>query len=68
MMKENHGKSQAVKQRVCQVAASGGGAPAAPRGPSFSDALGTTRVPDANNVKSGGAGTFDTMTGNALKR
>jgi hypothetical protein len=68
-MKENHGKSQAVRKRVCQVAANGGGAVAAPRGPSFSDALGTTRVPDANTVRSGtGAGTFDTMTGNALKR
>lgn len=66
-MKENHGKSQAVRKRVCDVAANGGGGAAKPRGPSFSDALGTTRVPDANSIR-GGAGTFDTLTGNALKR
>jgi hypothetical protein len=63
-MKKNHAQSQAIKKKVCAVAA----APqAAPRGPSFSDALGTTRVPDASNVRSG-RGTFDTLTGNALAR
>jgi hypothetical protein len=43
-------------------------AQAAPRGPSFSDALGTgARLPDSNSVRSG-RGTFDTLTGNALAR
>jgi hypothetical protein len=67
-MKDSHGKAAATRKQACQVAASGGGGPAAaPRGPSFSEALGTTRVPDANSVRSG-PGTFNTMTGNALKR
>lgn len=71
MMKDNHSKAAATRKQACQVAASGGGLGGggpAPRGPSFSDALGTTRVPDANNVRSGGGGTFDTLSGNALKR
>ena len=35
------------------------------RGPSLSDVLGGSAVPDANNIKTG-RGTFDTLTGTPL--
>ena len=59
-LKENHGKIVGIRNRICQVAAQG---PARPAGPSLSDALGTTRLPDSSNIKTGkGGGTFDTLT------
>ena len=61
----SHARSQEIKKKVCAVAA----APqAAPRGPTFSDALGTTRVPSSNNVGSGRGTAFDTLSGNVLAR
>jgi hypothetical protein len=62
-MKANHVQTLKIRQRVCSAAA----APARPRGPSLSDALGTTRVPDASSTRTG-RGTFDTLTGNPLNR
>lgn len=57
-----HAKVKQVRDRVCQLAAQ-----PARRGPSLSEALGTTRAPDASNVRTGhGGGTFDTLTGSPL--
>jgi hypothetical protein len=64
VMKANHGKSVAMSNRVCNAAAG----PAAPPPPSLSDALGTSRIPDSSNVKTGKGGTFDTLSGGTLAR
>lgn len=69
-VKTNHTQVTQFRKKVCDAAkaqASGGGG--GPALPSLSDALGTTRVPDATTTttKSGG-GTFDTLTGNPLAR
>jgi hypothetical protein len=61
-IKENHAKITQVRDRVCQVAAQ----PARPAGPTLSDALGTSYLPDSSNIKTGRGGTFDTLTGSPL--
>jgi hypothetical protein len=61
-MKKAHKRTTQMRARVCRVAAE---QRERPRGPTLSEALGTT-APDANNVKPGG--TFDTLTGSALGR
>lgn len=62
-LKEGHSRVKQVRDRVCQLAAQ----PARPAGPSLSDALGTTRLPDSSNIRTGrGGGTFDTLTGSPL--
>ena len=61
-MKEQHGKITQIRTRVCQVAAQ----PARPAGPSLSDALGTSRLPDSSNIRTGHGGTFNTLTGTPL--
>jgi hypothetical protein len=59
-----HGRAGQTGKQVCDAAARG----PMQAGPSFSDALGSTPlVPDSNDRKKG-AGTFDTLTGNALQR
>ena len=64
-LKEGHGKVKAIRDRVCQAAAQ----PARPAGPSLSDALGTSQLPDTSNIKTGrGGGTFDTLTNTQPKR
>ncbi|MGE0563148.1 MAG: hypothetical protein AB7O50_01415 [Pseudolabrys sp.] len=63
-MKNAHINSQKARSNICKVAAQG---PPQPRGPSLGDALGTTPVPNASNVKKG-SGTFDTLTGSPLAR
>ena len=60
-MKKEHAKAAEMRTKICRIAA----APQAPRAPTLSDALGTT-VPDANNIKPGRGGTFDTLTGTPL--
>ena len=65
VMKANHGKSTTMSNRVCNAAAGPGAAPAPP---SLSDALGTSRIPDASNIKTGKGGTFDTLGGSAIAR
>jgi hypothetical protein len=64
VMKTNHGKSTAMSNRVCNAAAG----PASPPPPSLSDALGTSRIPDSSNIKTGKGGTFDTLSGSPLAR
>ncbi len=64
VIKANHGKSVTMSNRVCN-AASG---PSAPPPPSLSDALGTSRIPDSSNIKTGKGGTFDTLGGSAIAR
>ena len=61
-IKENHAKITQVRDRVCQVAAQ----PARPAGPTLSDALGTSYLPDSSNIRTGRGGTFDTLTGSPL--
>ena len=65
VMKTNHGKSTNVRNQVCNAARAG--APA-PRAPSLSDALGTSRLPDASAATTSKGTTFDTLTGNPLAR
>jgi hypothetical protein len=63
-MKTNHSQTLRVRGQVCAAAA----APPKPRGPSLSEALGTTTVPSASTTRTG-RGTFDTLTGgNPLER
>jgi hypothetical protein len=52
-----------AREKVCEMAAQG----PRPARPSLSDALGTSTVPDADNVRTG-RGTFDTLTGTPLGR
>ena len=59
---KSHSKTNEIRNRVCEVAASG---PPKPRGPSLSDAL-SAPVPDSGNIKTGRGGTFDTLSGGAL--
>ena len=60
-MKDNHAKTVQISARVCQAAAR----PPPPAGPSLSEALGTTDVPNPDNAKRG-HGTFDTLIGTPL--
>ena len=64
VIKGNHGKSVTTSNRVCNAAAG----PGAPPPPSLSDALGTSRIPDSSNIKTGKGGTFDTLSGSTLQR
>jgi hypothetical protein len=59
-MKQSHTKTDQTRAQICRVAA----APARPRGPSLSEALGSD-VPNAGNIKRG-HGTFDTLTDTPL--
>jgi hypothetical protein len=61
-MKTEQARATELRTRVCEFAARGS---QAPPGPSLSDALGTSRVPNASNIKSG-RGTYDTLTGTPL--
>lgn len=63
-LKANHAKTVVAANRVCTQATA---APAAPPGPSLSDAIGTTRLPSSETSKTG-RGTYDTLTGNPLVR
>jgi hypothetical protein len=64
-MKDGHEKATELRKRVCAAAAAG--AQPRPAGPTLSDALGTTRVPDASKPRTG-TGTFDTLTGSIPTR
>lgn len=59
-MKEVHGHTEQTKEKICVA-----GPAAGP--PSLSDALGTTRLPAQEAAKTG-SGTFDTLTGSAIRR
>lgn len=60
-LKQQHAKTVQIQSRVCQAAAN----PPRPAGPSLSDVLGGSAVPDANNIRTG-RGTYDTLTGTPL--
>jgi hypothetical protein len=60
-LKKGHERTNDIRTKVCQAAA----APQRNTTPSLSDALGSSAIPDANNIKTG-RGTFDTLTGTPL--
>jgi hypothetical protein len=62
-IKTGHNRTTELRTKICKVAE----APPRPAGPSLSDALGAP-IPGANNIRSGGGGTFDTLTGNPVGR
>ncbi|MDO8878698.1 MAG: hypothetical protein Q8M24_17505 [Pseudolabrys sp.] len=64
-LKQARAKSDDIRTKVCQAAASGG-PQRAPAPPSLSDAL-SAPVPDSANIKTG-RGTYDTLTGSPLGR
>jgi hypothetical protein len=64
VIKGNHSRSVTAKNQVCNAAAG----PRTPPPPSLSDALGTSRIPDSSNIKTGKGGTFDTLSGSTLQR
>jgi hypothetical protein len=62
-MQANHVRTTKMRDQVCNAAR-----PVGPSAPSLSDALGTSRVPDATSTQTG-RGTLDTLTGgNPLAR
>lgn len=63
-MKKAHVRTVQTRTHICRVAAE---QRARPRGPTLSDAL-SGPVPDANNIKTGHGGTFDTLTGSPIGR
>jgi hypothetical protein len=60
-VKANHARTLEMRKAVCSAG------PAAPAGPSLSDALGAPIIADDTSARRGG-GTFDTLTGNVLGR
>jgi hypothetical protein len=60
-LNKGHARTTEIRTKVCQAAA----APIPSAAPSLSDALGSSAVPDASNIKTG-RGTFDTLTGTPL--
>jgi hypothetical protein len=60
-LKQQHLKTIDIQTKVCRAAA----APPRPQGPSLSDALGSSAVPDVSNIRTG-RGTYDTLTGTPL--
>lgn len=67
---KNNKKTLALRDKICQAAASGAGGPAGPAAPppqsSISSALGITTGYQPGQSSSGG-GVFDTLKGNALQ-
>ena len=59
-LKQVHTNTEQTREKIC---AAGPSAAA----PSLSDALGTSRLPTAENTKTGN-GTLDTLTGNVIAR
>lgn len=62
-LKQQHKQTTELRTRICQAAAN----PPRPRGPTLSDTLGAP-VTDANSIRTGRGGTFDTLTGSPLGR
>ncbi|MBI3434627.1 MAG: hypothetical protein HY056_06055 [Proteobacteria bacterium] len=62
-MKASLTQTRKIRSQAC---AAGTAAQVKPPAPSLSDALGTSRTPPPQS--GGGRGTFDTLTGNALRR
>lgn len=64
-LRKNHNGYVELRTRVCNAAAN---ANQAPRGPSFSDVLGSPSLPEASGSRPSGGSTFDTLSGNVLAR
>jgi hypothetical protein len=65
-LKTGHKNTEAMQQKVCQVAQQQ--QQKGPSGPSLSEVLGSSAaLPEANTAKKGGS-TFDTLNGNVLTR
>jgi hypothetical protein len=60
-LKQQHLKTVDIQTKICRVAA----APPRQQGPSLSDTLGGSAVPDISNIRTG-RGTYDTLTGTPL--
>jgi len=63
-MKAGHKNTEGLLKRVCDAAQN---AQRGPAGPSLSEVLGSSSVPEATPAKKGGS-TFDTLSGNVLTR
>lgn len=68
-MKQGRATTDKLLAQVCNAAKQQQAGPAAPAGPSLSEALGSVALPEANTSprRSGGT-TFDTLSGNVLAR
>ncbi|WP_458758045.1 hypothetical protein ACSVBT_18425 [Afipia sp. TerB] len=68
-LNDNHAHTTKLTTQVCNVAAQQAQAQQrGPAGPSLSDVLGSTALPEARPAKRGGGSTFDTLSGNVLAR
>jgi len=63
-LKKSHANTEDMHTKVCAVAAN----PPGPAGPSLSEALGGSALPEAKPTKRSGGSTFDTLNGNILAR
>jgi hypothetical protein len=61
----NHSKTNQMMKQVCNAATA---QPAGPAGPSLSEALGSSVLPEAAPARRSGGSTFDTISGNVLAR
>ena len=64
-LKNGHKNTDKMQTQVCNVAQQA--ATRGPAGPSLSEVLGSSSLPEAQPVKKGGS-TFDTLNGNVLTR
>lgn len=67
-MKQGRATTDKLLAQVCNAAKQQQAAPAAPAGPSLSEALGAVALPEANTTRRSGGTTFDTLSGNVLAR
>lgn len=67
-MKKGRATTDKLLAQVCNAAKQQQAGPAAPAGPSLSEALGSVALPEANTSKRSGGTTFDTLSGNVLAR
>lgn len=64
-LKTSHKNTEGILKKVCDAAKMQARGPA---GPSLSDVLGSTAIPEATAAKRSGGSTFDTLNGNVLTR
>lgn len=64
-LKASHKNTEALQKKVCTMAQQV--QQQRPAGPSLSEVLGSSSLPEANAAKKGGS-TFDTLNGNVLTR
>jgi hypothetical protein len=63
-LKASQARTAQAQTNACNAAAAPKPLPA----PTLGDALGTTRVPDASNTRTGRGGVYDTLNGNPIAR